>query len=222
MARYPDFIAAKREDVPNYTQASIYAGHQAQEQFKLEQERKQQMLRAPVDAYKGYVGITDHNPLANAVRKWTGGKDKVIPEVTPSEAGPVGVETSNKVAGLAGGGMNAGSNAGIATLDGLTAAQAGEQLSTMVPATSTVAEGTGGAMGGVAGGVAGGVMGGVAGGLMEAQQPGTTKRNVAIKTGTGAATGTLMAAAPAMAAAGPVGWAGIAGLAALSLYGMLA
>lgn len=239
--RFPDFIPAKRGAAPNLTQAAIYQGVGDRAQYEQEQQKRAAQLRGPVDAYKGYVDLTDHNPLADQVRKWTGkggaetgtatqgvptGAPPPPPAASPTPpvaGGPAGMETSNLVAGLGQGAMNAGSNAGIQSLQGLTAGQAGQQMSTMLPKVTEVAGGeVAGKMGSAAMGAAGGaVTGGALSGLMESQNPYTNNERIAVKGGGGAATGALMASAPALAAAGPVGWAGIAGLAALSLYGML-
>ena len=221
--RFPDFIPAKRGAAPNLTQAAIYQGVGDRAQYEQERERREANMAMPLQAYEGYVNLTDHNPLADQVRKWTGkggaetgmatqGVPTGAPPPTPAAGAPP------PVAGLGQGAINAGTNAGIQSLDGLTAGQAAQQMSTMLPATTEIGSKAGSAAMGAAGGA---VTGGALSGLMESQNPYTNDQRIAVKSGGGAATGALMASAPALAAAGPVGWAGIAGLAALSLYGML-
>jgi hypothetical protein len=220
MARYPDFIAAKREEVPDYVRAAALQNHGDRQADAQNQANRERWMSAPVDAYESYSNITETNPLADAVRGW--GKPKTAPA---AETGaPIGMETSNQVASLSGGGMNAGSNAGVSSLEGMAAAEAGEQMSTMLPASNVVSEGASKGLQGssMAAGAAVPVVGGLVGAGIKATDPNASGGDIALAGASGASSGALMTAAPALAAAGPVGWAGIAGLAALSLYGMLA
>ena len=231
--RFPDFIPAKRGAAPNLTQAAIYQGMGDREEYESKLAERQAKLRGPVDAYKGYVDLTDHNPLADQVRKWRGKEPSLETHVPAAGSvgkdaaetamnmpgGSAGMQTSNLVASLGGGaGMNAGSNAGINSLSMTNPGAAGQQMSTMLPATTEVAGKAGSAAAGAAGGA---ITGGALSGLMESQNPYTNDQRIAVKSAGGASTGTLMATAAPLAAAGPVGWAAIAGLAAMSLYGML-
>lgn len=224
MPQFPDFIPAKRPGEPNFTQAAIYQGAGDRARYEQELAQREQQLRGPVDAYKGYVNLTDHNPLAEQVRKWRGKaptEETHIPgmntakDAAETAMAPTGMQTSNTVASLGGGGLNAGSNAGVKALSMTDPVAAGNQLSTMLPASTEVA---GNAALGAAGGAA---TGGALSALMESQQPGTSNERIAVKGAGGASTGALMASAAPLAAAGPGGWAAIAGLAAMSLYGML-
>jgi hypothetical protein len=71
--RFPDFIPAKREDSTDLARAAAFQNYGDMQANQLNAENREKMISGPVDAYKGYVSITDTNPLADAVRKWTGG-----------------------------------------------------------------------------------------------------------------------------------------------------
>lgn len=236
--RFPDFIAAKRAQAPDYARAEYIDILGDNAKYEKERDQYEQRVNMPFAAYKGYTELTDTNPIADAVRGFGGGGSAggtmtpnapVGPE--PGGAGqnmgaPIGMETSSRAAALGmnpANMMNAGSNAGIKTLDGLSAAQAGQQMSTMLPQVTEVAGGeVAGKMGSAALGAAGGAAtGGILSGAMEAQNPYTNDQRIGVKAAGGASTGALMASAAPLAAAGPAGWAAIAGMAAMSLYGML-
>lgn len=219
--RFPDFIPAKRGAAPNLTQAAIYQGVGDREEYEAKREQREAKMAMPLQAYQGYVDLTDHNPLADQVRKWTGG----TAEGTTAAAGKAGADAALGALTPVGSGAGAqvGSNAGIQSLSGMSAGRAGEQMSTMLPNVTEVAGGeVAGKAGSAAVGAAGGaITGGALSGLMESQNPYTNNERIGVKAAGGASTGALMASAAPLAAAGPVGWAAIAGMAAMSLYGML-
>ena len=112
MPQFPDFIPAKRPGEPNFTQAAIYQGAGDRAMYEQELAQREQQLRGPVDAYKGYVNLTDHNPLADQVRKWTGGS---TPDAGFNPSAGTGVDPL-AAAGAPPAASAMGSNAGIKAL----------------------------------------------------------------------------------------------------------
>jgi hypothetical protein len=74
--RFPDFIPAKRQESTDMARAAALQNYGDMQAETLNAANREKQISGPVDAYKGYVSITDTNPLADAVRNFgKGGGD---------------------------------------------------------------------------------------------------------------------------------------------------
>jgi hypothetical protein len=74
--RFPDFIPAKRQESTDMARAAALQNYGDMQAEQINTANREKMVSGPVDAYKGYVSITDTNPLADAVRNFgKGGGD---------------------------------------------------------------------------------------------------------------------------------------------------